>query len=273
EAADTPPRGDPAVEMKGVSFRYEKHSADLISQLDMTAYFGEITAVCGANGAGKSTLIKLLAGGLRPVDGVISIAGRLQSSYRGGSLYRELLTMLPSDPHLLFTEQTVMLDLARDPDGAKRGTEEIYAVTDSLGLDRKILERYSFDLSGGELQRAALAKLLLLHPRILLLDEPEKGLDPQAKAQLGGLLRRFADDGGAVIFVTHDLDFAAEYSDRVVMLFGGYAAAESSPESFFAGNSLYTTSAALISRDVFPGCVTAPDLIDRCLKRRCSDEK
>lgn len=264
-AGDIPPKGSPAVEMREVSFRYEKHSPDLISQLDLISYFGEITAVCGANGAGKSTLLKLAAGGLRAVDGSIMIDGKRQSSYRGGSLYRGLLTMLPSDPHLLFTEQSVMADLLHDPDGAKRSEEDILAVTYRLGLPREILSRYSFDLSGGELQRAALAKLMLLHPRILLLDEPEKGLDPAAKKALGGLLREFAEGGGAVIFVTHDLTFAAEYSDRVVMLFGGSAAACGTPQQLFSENSLYTTPAAMISRGVFPECVTPAALIERCL--------
>ncbi len=267
-AEDTPPKGSPAVQLENVGFRYEKHSPDLISGLDMTAYFGEITAVCGANGAGKSTLLKLIAGGLRTTEGRVMIDGKRQSTYRGGTLYRELLAMLPSDPHLLFSEQTVMLDLARDPDGGKRSRQEIYAVTDSLGLDRGLLERYSFDLSGGELQRSALAKLMLLHPRILLLDEPEKGLDPAAKKRLGGLLKDFTAGGGAVIFVTHDLTFAAEYADRGVMLFGGSAAASGTPESLFSENSLYTTPAALIARRVFPRSVTPAALIERCLKER-----
>lgn len=263
-----PTKGAAAAQLKEVGFRYEKHSPDLISGLDMTANFGELTAICGANGAGKSTLLKLIAGGLHSTDGTILIDGKRQSSYRGGSLYRGLLTMLPSDPHLLFTEQTVMLDLSRDPDGVKRSEQEIYAVTDRLGLDRQLLSRYSFDLSGGELQRAALAKLMLLHPRILLLDEPEKGLDPIAKEQLGGLLTEFAGNGGAVIFVTHDLDFAAEYADRIVMLFGGSAAACGTPAQLFSENSLYTTSAALIARGVFPECVTAHALTERCLTER-----
>lgn len=270
---DLPPKGAPAIELRGTGFRYEKHSPDLISRLDMTVNFGELTAICGANGAGKSTLLKLIAGGLHATDGSMTIDGKRLSAYRGGSLYRGLLTMLPSDPHLLFTEQTVMLDLLHDPDGAKRSEEEIYSVTDRLGLGRELLSRYSFDLSGGELQRAALAKLMLLRPRILLLDEPEKGLDPIAKKQLGALLTEFAENGGAVLFVTHDLNFAADYADRVVMLFGGSAAAVGTPAQLFSENSLYTTSAALAARGVFPECVSAAALIERCLAERGADRE
>ena len=268
---DEPPAaGGEAVRLRGVSFRYEKHSPDLISELDMTARFGELTALCGANGAGKSTLLKLIAGGLRPTDGSITIDGKNIRSYGSGALYRGLLTMLPSEPSVLFTEQSVMDDLIRDPDGERRSVEEIFAVTERLGLGRELLSQHCFDLSGGELQRAALAKLLLLHPRILLLDEPDKGLDPEAKKQLGEILRRLAGEGTAVIFVTHDIGFAAEYADRAVMLFGGYAAAEGSAVRFFAENSLFTTSAALAGRKVYPGCVTPKALISRCLSERGS---
>lgn len=256
--------GEPALEFRRVAYRYEKHSRDVICDLTMTANFGELTAVVGANGTGKTTLLRLAADLIRPTDGKIYAAGKPLKSYRRGELYRKFLAMLPSDVHAFFSERTIMEDLERAPDGGKRPRERIFDAADRVGLDRNLLGSHSLDLSGGELQRAAFVKLLLLEPKIILLDEPTAGLDISAKSRLAALLREFAAGGGAAIFVTHDLEFAARYCDRAVMLFGGRAAAEDSAERFFAQNSLYTTSASLAARRVFPNCVTSERLIKKC---------
>lgn len=258
---------EPAIQLKGVYFRYEKHGRQILSDMDFTASMGEITAICGANGMGKSSLLKVISGVYKVQSGAVKIRGRRISSYRGESLYRGTLAMLPQNPHDILTGQSIYEDLHTTPDGEKRSDEQIFSVTDKLGLAREILEAHHFDLSGGELQRAALAKLLLMQPEILLLDEPEKGLDSANKLRLKSILRGYAADGRAVIFVTHDLDFAAETADVITMLFGGTTAASDDNVKFLEHNVLYTTSAARIAHGVFPGVVTSDALIEKCTCR------
>jgi energy-coupling factor transport system ATP-binding protein len=176
--------------------------------------------------------------------------------------------MLSQNPSDIMIEQTVADELSRSPDGEKYAHEKVSAVLDELGFDRKLLGAHPFDLSGGELQRAAIAKLLLTDCKILLLDEPSKGLDVSSKKRLSRLFRRLAESGKAVIFVTHDLDFAAETADRAALVFGGKIAANQPAEKFFSQNTLYTTAAARISRNVFRGAVTSQKLIEACKNAR-----
>jgi energy-coupling factor transport system ATP-binding protein len=257
---------DKAVETKRLYFRYDRYGTDIIGGMDFTAYFGEVTAVCGSNGTGKSTLLKLAAGGLKPQEGKILIGGKRISSYKNGSLYRNCLAMLPQNPSDIMIEETVFEDLKKSPSalGEVYSNEEIGSAIEMTGFEKRLLSAHPFDLSGGELQRAALAKLLLTKPKILLLDEPVKGLDPICKRRLSRLLRELADEGRAVIFVTHDLEFAAETADRTVLIFGGRAAAAESTVDFLANNSVYTTAAARIGRRVFPTAVTSERLISVC---------
>ena len=108
-----------------------------------------------------------------------------------------------------------------------------------------------FDLSGGEVQRAALAKVLLNEPRLLLLDEPTKGLDAFFKEKLAALLRSLTARGTTVLMVSHDVEFCASYADRCALFFDGDAVTTNPPRRFFASNSFYTTAANRISRGLF----------------------
>lgn len=128
------------------------------------------------------------------------------------------------------------------------------------------MSRHPFDLSGGEQQKAAIAKLLLRKPRILLLDEPTKGLDAEAKSSLASLLRRICESGAAVVMVTHDIEFAAEYSDECSLIFDGTVVSGGDPKTFFAGNNFYTTAANRMARGILPGAVTCGDVIEQCKK-------
>jgi energy-coupling factor transport system ATP-binding protein len=256
----------PALAAKNISFRYDRYGRDVLCGLDFTAYFGEITAICGANGTGKSTLLKLLAGVFRPQEGRICVDGKRISSYKGGSLYRNMLAMLPQNPCDILIEETVLGELSHSPNGENYQREEIDSLLERLGIAENLLDSHPFDLSGGEVQRVALAKLLLTKPRILLLDEPTKGLDPVCKRRLSEILRRLAEEGTAVIFVTHDLDFAAEVSDRTALVFGGRVVTAEPTVEFLQKNYVYTTSAARIGRAVFPTAVSGRRLISACLE-------
>lgn len=127
-----------------------------------------------------------------------------------------------------------------------------------------LLERHPYDLSGGEQQRAALAKVLLLEPQILLLDEPTKGLDAEFKQILARILLILNQRGIAVLMVSHDVEFCAEYAGRCAMMFDGLIVADSTPQEFFCGNSFYTTAAHRMARQLLPEAVTASDVIAAC---------
>lgn len=253
-----------AVSAKNLAFRYDRYGKNVIDGLDFEAHFGRITAVCGANGTGKSTLLKLLAGAFSPQDGKILIGGKRISAYKNGSLYRNMLAMLPQNPLDILIEETVSQELSRSADGEKYPQEEIKRTAERLEIGEELFGSHPFDLSGGEVQRVALAKLLLTKPRIFLLDEPTKGLDPVCKAQISAILRGLAEQGAAVIFVTHDLDFAAQTADDIALIFGGRVVTHEPTVNFLRKNSVYTTAAARIGRAVFPNAVSAERLIAAC---------
>jgi energy-coupling factor transport system ATP-binding protein len=123
------------------------------------------------------------------------------------------------------------------------------------------MDSHPYDLSGGEQQRAALAKVLLLRPKILLLDEPTKGLDAEFKHVFAGILKSLAASGVAVVMVSHDLEFCAEYADGCALFFDGAIVSEGAPRGFFSGNSFYTTAANRMARDRLPGAVTPGEVI------------
>ena len=125
---------------------------------------------------------------------------------------------------------------------------------------------HPYDLSGGEQQRLALGKVLLLEPEILLLDEPTKGLDPFFKITLAEILKDLAAQGITVLMVSHDIEFCAEYADRCAMFFDGGIISEGEAETFFTGNNFYTTTANRIAREYFPGAITWEE-VAACIRR------
>ena len=134
-----------------------------------------------------------------------------------------------------------------------------------------LLQAHPYDLSGGEQQRAALAKVLLTEPRLLLLDEPTKGLDGFFKIRFASILDRLKKDGITIVMVSHDVEFCAEYADLVSMFFDGQILTTDTPHRFFGQNSFYTTAANRMSRCVFQNAVTAGDVVD--LYRRNTENR
>ena len=121
-----------------------------------------------------------------------------------------------------------------------------------------------YDLSGGEQQRLALGKILLLQPDLLLMDEPTKGLDPFFKEVLAGILKKLKEQGVTVLMVTHDIEFCAEYADHCAMMFDGDVVSQDTPRNFLGGNSFYTTAANRMSREIFENAVTSTDVVELC---------
>lgn len=260
-------RGKPIVEVRQIWFRYVRDGNDILRGLSLQAYPGRVLGVLGGNGTGKSTLLRIIAGLLKPYRGQVLINGRKITEYKAGELYRNNLVLLPQDPQALFVHDTVREDLEEtvallSPD-QEALSWEIAAIASELGIEG-LLFRHPYDLSGGELQKAALAKLLLLKPRLILLDEPTKGLDACSKEVLADILTNLCRQGVAVIIVTHDLEFAAEHADTCTMIFDGDTVSSGTAREFFAGNNFYTTAANRMVRGLFPQAVTCKDVIELC---------
>ena len=260
----------PALSLKEVWFRYDRDLPDVLRGASLDVAPGSILAIMGGNGAGKSTLLRVACGISKSYRGTVRVFGRKLKDWKAGSLFDGCLALLPQDPQNLFVKKTVREDLAEmlassrlpEADRARR-IEHVIDVTDTESL----LDKHPFDLSGGEQQRAALAKVLLTDPKILLLDEPTKGIDAFFKRQLASVLDDLKRDGVAIVMVSHDIEFCARYADAVAMMFDGEIIAQSTPRTFFSSNSFYTTAANRMSRHVFPRAITDEDVIGQCMLR------
>lgn len=260
----------PVLSLKEVWFRYDRDLPDVLRGASLDVAPGSILAIMGGNGAGKSTLLRVACGISKPYRGTVRVFGRKLKDWKAGSLFDGCLALLPQDPQNLFVKKTVREDLAEmlassrlpEADRALR-IEHVIDVTDIESL----LDKHPFDLSGGEQQRAALAKVLLTDPKILLLDEPTKGIDAFFKRQLASVLDDLKRDGVAIVMVSHDIEFCARHADAVAMMFDGEIVAQSTPRTFFSSNSFYTTAANRMSRHVFPRAITDEDVIGQCMLR------
>jgi len=255
------------LELNQVWFRYEKDLPDVVKGLNLHIKRGELFTLLGGNGTGKSTTLSLLAGLIRPYRGTVKIQGRLLSEIPEKEKFGGLLGILPQNPQALFVKKTVKEDLYEMvvswKISNKAKNKRVDAVIELCQLD-ELLERHPYDLSGGEQQKLALAKVLLLRPEILLLDEPTKGLDAEFKQVFAEILRNLKSQGITIVMVSHDVEFCARYADRCAMFFDGNVVTEGQPRKFFSGNSFYTTEANRMARHLFPEAITADDIIQIC---------
>lgn len=214
-----------AVSARGAWFRYGRDDDWVLRGLDLEVRQGEVHALVGGNGCGKSTLLALIAGTRRAQRGEVRSAISAKA-------------MLPQDPKALFAEERVDEELMEWAHIGGYGADEVQAMMGELGLaDRADLHPY--DLSGGQRQMLALGKLLLVHPRLLLLDEPTKGLDRTARERVAGMIEAARRDGVTVIVSTHDLAFVRRVADRVSLMFDGELACTEPVGEFFRNNLFY----------------------------------
>ena len=249
----------PAVEMTEAFFRYDKDSPDVVKALSLRAYKGELLAILGGNGTGKSTTMGLISGVNRAYRGKVSVLGHAPQEV----LSR--VALLPQDPQTLFVKNTVIEDLLSVLDDQPKDKRKALALQKAKLCDlTELLDRHPYDLSGGEQQRAALCKVLLREPEVLLLDEPTKGLDAEFKRTFARIIRRLTTRGVCVIMVSHDAEFCASFADHCAMFFDGAIVAEGTPREFFSSGSFYTTSASRMARGLLPGAITPEDVITAC---------
>lgn len=247
-------KNDPALSFKDVYFRYDRRGRDILSGASFTVQTGEIYAVLGGNGSGKTTSLSVASALLKPYAGKVSVFGKPVREYKNQSLYRECLTLLPQDVQTVFLANTVRDELS----GAEYGMS-------LLPIDfTRFFDMHPYDLSGGEQQLLALAKVLSTKPKLLLLDEPTKGVDANTKKQLTGILKSLRETGMTIVLVTHDVEFAAETADRCAMFFRGQIVSDGTPREFFSRNSFYTTPISRMTRGIFENAVTLDDAHRLC---------
>ena len=276
EQQDPDNRKNPAIQLKDVWFRYEKDSPDVVRDLSLEVRKGEFYALVGGNGTGKSTTLSLLSRVRQPYRGKIRLEGRDIRSFKDRELYCGCLGVMPQNPQSIFLKKTVLEDLYSVIGGKKEKQSAEYqihmkkekAIEGIVSLTRLegLLDRHPYDLSGGEQQRLALAKVLLLRPRILLMDEPTKGMDAEYKEEIGKILCKLKQHGLTIFMISHDVEFVAEYADRVGLFFEGNVVTSQNTREFFSGNNFYTTAANRMARQLFPDAVTGKDVIT-CLQK------
>lgn len=252
------------IKLRGISFRYKRDSVDILKKLDLDVYKGENLCVLGANGVGKSTLLSMLCGVIKPYMGSIKCDKNLR------------FALLPQQAELVFLRDNLFEDLKYAYEECVYSSEQIekriYEISSRFNIF-SLLDRHPYDLSGGEVQRAALAKLMIKKPDILLLDEPTKGIDPDGKDRLAGILKELCKCGVTIVTVTHDIEFAAINCDRCALMFNGEIISSGVPNEFFCGNSLYTTAANRISRDIFTNTVTCKQVAAVCTGQEYKNEE
>ena len=238
-------RKEPAIELREAWFRYEKDSPDILKGVSLAAYPGELLCILGGNGTGKSTTLSILSGTRKPYRGKRAAAA-------------EKISALPQNPQMLLVHRNVREELLSVAEADRAGEMAALCRLESL------LDRHPYDLSGGEQQRTALAKVLLQDPDILLLDEPTKGLDNDFKELFASILRELTARGVCIILVSHDVEFCASHADRCALFFDGGIVTTDAPQPFFAGKSFYTTAANRMARHLLPDAVTPEDIIRAC---------
>lgn len=253
------------IEFKDVWFRYGRDEPDVIKGMSFEIKKGEIFCIVGGNGTGKTTALRLAAGIGKPYRGNVKINGKRLDKYDKKILYNDIVGLIPQNPQTIFVEKNLYLDLMEGLESsdmtAEQKKERIYETVRFMGMTDR-LDMHPYDLSGGEQQRAAIAKVLLHDAEIIYMDEPTKGLDNRFKKKLAELMNKLKDNGKTIVIVTHDVEFAAEHADRCAMIFDGKIITEAAPRKFFSGNSFYTTAANRMSRNIFDNAVLAEDVVE-----------
>lgn len=226
------------LQFKDVYFRYEKSAPDVLQGVNLTVYESEIFCLLGGNGSGKSTLLNCGIGTRK------AYSGKIKTNCQNN------ITLLPQDVQTVFLRNTVREEL-----------EDANADTVVLGTDMSsLLDKHPYDLSGGEQQLVALSKVLAKKPRLILMDEPTKGLDVVKKEEFVQLLYKLKENCVSVLIVTHDVEFAAECADRCALLFRGRIVSSGTPRDFFSENTFYTTAISRITRGYLDKAVTLKDI-------------
>jgi energy-coupling factor transport system ATP-binding protein len=256
------------IELKDVWFKYDRGLPDVVRDLSIKVKKGEMYCIVGGNGTGKTTTLSIISGINKPYRGKVFLKGIPIKKFSNQALFFNFLGVLPQNPQSLFVKKTVLLDLFEMFKGKKvPKTEQQQKIDKIIKITHleDLLNQHPYDLSGGEQQRLALAKILLTDPKVLLLDEPTKGLDNHYKQEFGQILKNLqCEKDVTILMVSHDIEFCAQFGDYCGLFFDGGIVTDNTTVDFFSGNSFYTTASNRMSRHVFDNVVTVKEAIQLC---------
>ena len=236
-----------------VNFRFDFNGDKILNNISLKLQAGQSYCVVGPNGTGKTTLLKVLTQQLSAQSGKLLFEGKKLKT----EFYQRVF-VLPQNPATLFVKDTVREELNYQLDIYQSQTQltDILEEFSLSGLE----ETNPYDLSGGQQEFLALALGFIKQPKLLFLDEPTKGLDPNKRIELGQKLQAFQENGGTIFANSHDLLFAVNYFDQVAMMFSGKLSEFADPREFFSNKFFYTTEINKALRDIFPTALTWKDI-------------
>ena len=231
------------ITLENVSYIYQNgtpFASTALSDVSLTIKDGSYTALIGHTGSGKSTILQLLNGLLVPTDGEVRVFDTLITPTSVNKEIRQIRKQVG----LVFQfaenqifEETVLKDVAFGPQNFGVSREEAETIAREklalVGIDESLFERSPFELSGGQMRRVAIAGILAMEPRILVLDEPTAGLDPIGRKELMNLFKKLHQDGITIVLVTHLMDDVAEYADQVYVMEKGRLVKSGEPSFIF----------------------------------------
>lgn len=259
--------GTPALSFEDVRFRPQGADEDLIKGLSLDVLQGNLHALMGENGSGKTTLLDIARGALEPSGGSVTALGRKGTRRGGVGPSRKGISMLPEDTQEAFSEHAVRDELRKAFDHEELDSGEIDLRIKSMAHNMGIIHLLDMDpfaLSCGERQLVALCKALMSSPRLLLLDDPTKGLDGLSKRKVARLLHELLNGGCTILMASHDVDFCAKYASVVSMMSNGKIVTTTTPQAFFSSNIFYSTTASRMSRELFSNVVTDEEVFILC---------
>lgn len=233
-------KDDIIMSIKGLSYSYDG-TTDAISDINLDVRKGEVLGIAGASGCGKTTLISHLNAIIRPQKGDIEIKTKDKvlrcSNKKDMALIRKTVGLVFQYPEYQLFEETVYKDIAYGLTRLKVPEKEhrdlVLEAAKKVGLPEDVLEKSPFELSGGQKRRVAMAGVLVMHPDILVLDEPASGLDPRGRDEMFKMIRDLKKSGTTIILVSHNMDEAARNCDRVCAIKDGRVVKTASPDEFF----------------------------------------
>lgn len=249
-AQDIPDESRPIIlQLEDVHYQYKKNAPFVLKNFQLTVRKGEFFSLVGGNGSGKTTALRASLGSLKPQRGKIRLNGQDMRKMKD-SEWLGKIAYLPQNPRTYFVHQTIEEEMVSIGERLKLMDVEVRMeeLLDAFGISH-LRTRHPYDCSGGEVQKAALACILLGAPDMLFIDEPTKGMDPISKQHFGELLTDLQREGLTIFMVTHDIGFAAQYAERCAMMFDGEIAADGTPDALFKGNYFYTTAINRATRE------------------------
>ncbi|MDO5713108.1 MAG: ATP-binding cassette domain-containing protein [Tissierellia bacterium] len=248
----------PRILLDHIFFKYEKNGPMILKDVNLKIYEGKVNCILGGNGAGKSTTLKVLSGMAEPLRGKV-FDGKKRRKHK--KELREGIAVVPQNPKSLFVKKTVKEELLELGDGSKEALEKGKEYAKIFDL-MHILNHHPYDISGGEQQRLALAKVLMTDPKVLMLDEPTKGMDGAFKKIFAGIIEALITQGITLVIVSHDLEFCGNVADYCYLFFAGEVISEGPKRKFFSGNHFYTTEANKMCRKISPEIITIEESLE-----------